>query len=371
MLPGQGSRGKDFGLYPQGFVPPPMMNRVDVFPGSERRCTIQVERGLLGDLADRLGRLGHWHSVHILADAILERRASALAGALGAPAPMLRSGGESVKALQSVEELARELLAARARRNSLLVVLGGGTLCDLGGFLGAVYLRGIDVALLPSTSLAMVDAAIGGKNGVHVSTLKNMIGTIRQPIFVGADLDLLETLPDDAFREGLVEWVKMAMMLDAEAFRRCEEIVVAATNREPAAVAEAVTTGVDLKLRVVRHDENEAGRRRLLNFGHTVGHAMETVSDFGLRHGEAVALGMRVEMDAVAMGDPKRLDAVLASLGIDVDRRFQFQVDALWDVMASDKKIQDDAIRVAVPERPGEGRIAPITREGLEKALTR
>ncbi len=371
MLPSWSANSKDFGLYPRGFVPRPMMNRVEVFPGSERRCTIQVDRGLLSDVADRLGRLGHWHSVHILADALLERQASALAGALKAPSPMLRTSGEGVKTLTVLEDVAEELLQARARRNSLLVVLGGGTLCDLGAFLGAVYQRGIDVALLPSTSLAMVDAAVGGKNGVHLADRKNMIGTIHQPVYIGVDLDLLDTLPDDGFREGLVEWVKMAMILDADAYLRCEEIIPAAAAREPAAVAEAVATGIDLKLDVVRQDEKEAGRRLLLNFGHTVGHAMETVSDFELRHGEAVALGMRVEMDAVSKGNPDRLDGVLEALGIDLERRFDFDADALWEVMRADKKIRDDAVRVAVPLKLGVGHVETITREDLGRALTR
>ncbi|HGY90056.1 MAG TPA: hypothetical protein ENK43_02660 [Planctomycetes bacterium] len=371
MLPGRGPRGKDFGLYLRGFVPRSMMNRVEVFPGTERRCTIQVDRGLLSDVADRLGRLGHWPSVHILADAILERQASALAGAFNAPAPILRSGGEGVKTLTAVEDVAEELLRARARRNSLLVVLGGGTLCDLGAFLAAIYQRGIDVALLPSTSLAMVDAALGGKNGVHVANHKNMIGTIRQPIYVGADPDLLETLPDDEFREGLVEWVKMAMVLNADAFRRCEEIVSEVVTRETAAVTEAVVMGIDLKLDVVREDENDKGRRMLLNFGHTVGHAMETVSEFRLRHGEAVALGMCVEMDAIANGTPDRLIRILEALGIDVDRRFAFDADALWEVMEADKKTQGDTVRVAVPEKLGGGRVVPITKENLERALAR
>lgn len=307
--------------------------------------------------------------VYVIHDAKLGAEARELVHGRADAVLIEAEGGESQKTLGTVETLLLRLAEAGANRKSLIVVLGGGTLTDLGAFTAAVYMRGVRTVLLPTTVLAMVDAAIGGKCGVDLGGLKNFAGVIRQPAATVIDPELLSTLPDRPFREGFVEAVKTAAMLDQQAFLAIEAALPKIVDRDPDAVFQAILLSARLKLRLVREDETETGRRMLLNYGHTVGHAIETLSGFEITHGEAVAIGMNVEslmsgFDAVA-----RIAAATARLLPGLRPPSPQVAAALWNLMTRDKKASSGRVRIAVPKAIGEGVVIETTEADLERAL--
>src|SRR5262245_36247552 len=256
--------------------------------------------------------------VVVLHDASLPELAGRIARALGTNARLSIPGGEASKRLANVGDLARSARLAGATRRTALVAVGGGTICDLVGMLAAVLLRGVPFVACPTTTLAMCDAAIGGKNGVDHDGRKNELGTIRQPHLIAADVDWLQRLPDELYREGLVELVKKAAVLDAERFARLEQIAKPLAARDPGALIEAIDTAVAMKMAIVQEDETDQGRRRALNFGHTVGHAIESSAGGKLRHGTCVGLGMLIECRAagVPADVQARIAALLGTLGL-------------------------------------------------------
>jgi 3-dehydroquinate synthase len=205
--------------------------------------------------------------------------------------PIVEIGvGEGVKTLSTIEQLARALVAHEVDRSTLIVGVGGGVVCDITGFLASTFLRGIPFGFAPTTLLAQVDAAIGGKNGVNLDGYKNLVGTITQPEFVLCDHEVLATLPARELGCGVAEAIKTAAIGDQAFFARLEGDVEAVLACERGALARVIEGAARTKLRVVAEDEREHGTRRLLNFGHTFGHAVEKV--FRMSHGEAVAIGM-------------------------------------------------------------------------------
>ncbi len=204
------------------------------------------------------------------------------------------AGGETRKRLSEVEVLAEEMLAAGADRSSVVIAFGGGIVNDVGGFLAAVFMRGIPVLQVPTTLLAQVDAAIGGKTGVNLVSGKNLLGSFHQPLAVLIDPALLGTLPEREYRSGLYEIIKCGIIRDAPLFRLFDECAPAVLAQDPAAVDHIIAEAVRIKAEVVSADEKEGDLRRILNFGHTVGHALEAETQYRrFLHGEAVAFGMR------------------------------------------------------------------------------
>ena len=218
----------------------------------------------------------------------------------------------------------------------------------------------------------MCDASLGGKNGVDHGGLKNRLGTIRQPDAVVMDIDWLQTLPDELFLEGLVEVVKKAAVLDADRFDELERLAPALRAREEAATARAVQMAVEMKMAVVLADEREGDRRRTLNAGHTIGHALESLAGGALRHGAAVAMGLVAECRAagVAPGVTARVEGLLRALGADtivpVELRDAAQV---WSLARRDKKATRGSVPMCVPSALGVAEMATLTHEALERAL--
>lgn len=201
--------------------------------------------------------------------------------------------GEQHKRLAHVERLAAELSSSGADRSSLLLAFGGGIVGDAGGFLAAIYMRGIPYVQVPTTLLAQVDSSIGGKTGVNLTTGKNLIGSFLQPLAVFADVDVLKTLPPRELRAGLFESVKAGIIRDPSLFRFLETNRDRVLDGDPVALQRVVTSSVAMKAEVVSIDERESGLRMILNFGHTLGHAIEAVTGYKkLLHGEAIAWGM-------------------------------------------------------------------------------
>jgi len=281
--------------------------------------------------------------------------------------------GEACKNLAEIEKSCEWLAAHEYDRRAAVVGIGGGAATDHAGFAAAVYLRGVPFALAPTTLLAMVDASVGGKTGVDLGAGKNLVGAFHQPRAVVADVGFLETLPARERIAGLAEVVKCGFIADAGLLDLLEQ---SGRDLTVAQHQEVITRAVRVKADVVASDETESGRRAILNFGHTVGHALEAASGYGLLHGEAVALGMVAALDlgvALGAGSPAlaaRARSLLARLGlpIDYERRFDAQAQAGITV---DKKRRGSTIRFVLVPTPGDTRFMEISPADIASHLAR
>jgi 3-dehydroquinate synthase len=272
-------------------------------------------------------------------------------------------GGEDQKRLAPVERLAEEMMRRGADRSSIVVAFGGGIVTDMAGFLAAIFMRGIPLLQIPTTLLAQVDAAIGGKAGVNLGIGKNLIGSFHQPLAVLIDANVLDTLPDREYRAGLYEILKAGVIRSEPLFRFLVERSGEVLARQPEAVDRIIAESVEIKVHVVSADEREGGVRRILNFGHTFGHALEAETGYTrLLHGEAVAFGMQAAVylaqmtghlsaeDAVDILEAIRLYGPIPSLaGISAER--------LLARLASDKKTIQGKVHFVLPERIGDVRV--------------
>ena len=267
--------------------------------------------------------------------------------------------GEWNKTRETWASLSDRMLASHFGRDCAVIALGGGVVGDLAGFLAATYLRGVPYAQVPTSLLAMIDSSIGGKTGVDVPAGKNLLGAFHQPRIVLADLTLLTSLPPVQLSAGLAEAVKHGAIADAEYFAFLETDGAAILAKDGAALERVVQRSVEIKASVVAEDEREAGRRAILNFGHTIGHAIEATSKFEVLHGEAVGIGMVYEarlgeaMGVTAKGTAERIAALLEALRLPVERPDGASADQLIEVMRGDKKVRGGEIRFAVPKEIG------------------
>jgi 3-dehydroquinate synthase len=331
---------------------------------------VVIGAGVRERLPALLRELGDDHV--LLFDEAVGAAAQTLARATQPRATLALAGGERCKSLAELGRLASTLRSHGARRHTTLVALGGGSVTDLVGLLAAVFLRGVPFVACPTTTLALCDAALGGKNGVDHDGLKNELGTIRQPTLLLGDIDWLHTLPDARFREGFVEVVKKAAVLDAQRFARLQTIAPVLSRRDPAACEEAIAMAVAMKMAVVVADETERDRRRWLNFGHTIGHALESLAAGALSHGECVAIGMLAECRAAGVPATviAALTELLRTLGAPtaVPRAFA-DVDRLWQLATQDKKAHGADVPMVVPGTLGTGAVVPLTRTTLASAI--
>jgi 3-dehydroquinate synthase len=310
----------------------------------------------------------------VVHDDALVPMAQRIAKALGARGTLSVASGGTCKRLESVGQLATSLGRLGATRGTVLVAIGGGTILDLAGFLASIYLRGVPLVVCPTTTLAMCDAALGGKNGVDHDGLKNRLGTIQQPALVFADIGWLQSLSSEQFREGIVEAIKKAAVLDASCFARLESLAPALAVRDSRATQEAIEMAMTMKMNVVVADEREAGLRATLNFGHTIGHAIESLANGSLRHGQAVAMGMLAECRAASnVAAPEatgRIAALLRRLGIDPSVPAHLaDAPALWRIAQQDKKARSGRVPMVVPTVIGTRATVELDAAGLERAL--
>ena len=300
----------------------------------EKSYDVHIGRGLLrrcGDLFNLNRRV-----LVVTDDGVPAAYAEKVTEQCAAPRLLTLPTGEKSKSLASFESLCRAMLHHGMTRSDCVVAVGGGMVGDLAGFAASAYMRGIDFYNIPTTLLSQVDSSIGGKVAVDMDGIKNCVGAFHQPRGVIVDPDVLQTLPQRLFAEGMAEAVKMALTFDAALFARME--------RDEVSVDEVIERSLELKAAVVQQDEREAGLRRVLNFGHTVGHGIETVS--GLFHGECVALGM---LPMCAPDVRERLLPLLQRWGLPT--ALSFDPDAVWAAMLHDKKKSDSAFTmVFVPE---------------------
>jgi 3-dehydroquinate synthase len=269
--------------------------------------------------------------------------------------------GEPAKTVGTAERLWNEMLAAGGKRDSRVLAFGGGSVGDLAGFTAGCFLRGIEFVQIPTTLLAQVDASIGGKTGVDLPGGKNTVGLFHHPALVVCDTSVLPTLPREELRSGLVEVIKMAALLDPALLTRVEEDLDALLAGDPVALGPVVAGAAGAKIGVVERDPEEQGDRRLLNFGHTLGHAIETSCGYaGLRHGEAVGYGI---LFALRLAERRGLDPALsARLRTLLGRLGLPPLPALDPAeliahMARDKKARENGLVWVLPAALGEGRM--------------
>jgi len=277
--------------------------------------------------------------------------------------------GEFSKNLGTVGEIYEFFLSQELDRSSCVVGIGGGVVCDIAGFCASTYLRGVPFGYVPTTFLAQVDASVGGKNGVNLKSYKNLIGTFNQPQFVLCDFKLLRTLPEKEVSNGVAEVIKHALIGNSSLFSRLEENHERIMSLDEDILEEIVNASLQVKIEVVSQDEKESGYRRILNFGHTIGHGVEKT--LGLSHGESVSIGMVMEVKlSVIKGrlDTKiveRIKGVLEAFGLPV--MAMLDKDAVMDAIRKDKKRQDSEIHCVLLEGIGSAKIEAITIDELEE----
>jgi 3-dehydroquinate synthase len=286
--------------------------------------------------------------------------------------------GEEAKAWSEAARLIGELLDLGFDRRSTLIAFGGGAVGDLAGFAAAIYLRGIALVQVPTTLLAQVDSGIGGKAAVNHPKGKNLIGAFKQPGLVASDPELLASLPGREIRSGLAEIVKYGVIADSELFKKVEENGSALQDADPVHLTEVVRRCVAIKAGYVEKDERDLdGIRAALNYGHTMGHAMETLSKPRLRHGEAVAIGMEfagglsVELGLMGEGELVRQGDLLANLGLETSMPDLRQEDILI-ALRRDKKVEGGSVRFVLPTGIGKPPvIKPIEEDTIVRELGR
>ncbi len=263
--------------------------------------------------------------------------------------------GEEQKSIETAGKLYQELTNAYAERTTPILALGGGVIGDLTGFVAATYLRGVPLVQIPTTLLAQVDSSIGGKVAVNHGQLKNKIGAFYQPRLVISDTSALKTLPPREISDGLAEIIKSAVIWDKEFFIFLEENLDKVKSLEDETLEEVVLRSARIKAEVVEKDERDLGLRNILNFGHTVGHAIETVSDFNVEHGGAVAIGMvaagriATKLDILDKNELKRLKNLIKRAGLPTEVP-STETEKIIQIMKHDKKILRGKIRFVLPK---------------------
>lgn len=355
-------------------VPVPLgAQRYDVHIG------INTPEGAADTLA---AALGSTTGTAVLVDERLARNSPRVAPLVAALEARLRNvrqydlpAGESCKTLAAINDTCQWLAENGFDRGASIIAIGGGATCDHGGFAAAIYLRGIPFASCPTTLLAMVDASVGGKTGVDLPAGKNLIGSFHQPRAVIADLGFFDTLPPREIAAGMAEVVKAGLTGDRALYERIEREAVPGAKWTRDQLEEIIAAAVRFKVDVVMSDEREANRRAVLNFGHTVGHAIEAASGYDLLHGEAVSLGM---IAALALGIARgvtppellpRTSAVLQRLGLPVDVKQRITPEVLTRIEV-DKKRRSDRVRFVLCPRLGEATLQDIPLDELKRQVT-
>jgi len=350
-----------------------------------RAYDVVVGRGLLPDLGARIAAMGQGRTVIVTDETVAAIHGPAVLAALktaGVHARLLTvPPGESSKSFAELERVIDRLLAFGLDRRDLIVSLGGGVVGDLAGLAAALYMRGIDFVQVPTTLLAQVDSSVGGKTAIDTPRGKNLVGAFHQPRLVVADIDHLATLPPRQLRSGWAEVLKHGLICDAAFFDWCASEGAAGATGDAAALERAVVRSVQIKSAIVGEDEKEAGRRALLNLGHTFGHAIEAELGFDetlLTHGEAVSLGcamafrFSVGQGLCASTDADRVEAVLAAADLPtrLEQAGTFSAARLLVRMAGDKKAAGGGLTLVLARAVGDAFVdKAVDREVLSAFL--
>ncbi|HTV48466.1 MAG TPA: 3-dehydroquinate synthase [Phycisphaerae bacterium] len=342
--------------------------RIKIDSPAPQRYDIKIDNGLIGDLGSLVKSVAPAKSCGIISDNkvaphYLAAAESSLQQSGFSVVTHVFPAGEENKNLPTVSAALDIFLNARLERSSPIIALGGGVVGDLAGLVAAMLLRGVPLVQVPTSLLAMVDSSIGGKAGVDHAMGKNLIGAFLQPRLVVSDVGVLKTLPEIELRCGLAECIKHGVIKSRDLFDFISANLENINQHDFAALSELITLSVRVKAAIVMEDPFEQGPRALLNLGHTFGHALETVSGYtGLRHGEAVALGMiaagrlALARKLIAKEDVEKIRSLIVAAGLPV-RVPSLDVNTAFDAMHSDKKVRDGRLRFVLPVTIGEAQI--------------
>jgi 3-dehydroquinate synthase len=348
-----------------------------------RGYQIKVAPGLLPSLGAECARLKLATRCVVITDRNVERiyaksACDSLEEAGFEPLLVAVAAGETAKSLKTAQHCYNEFAAHRIERKSLVIALGGGVVGDLAGFVAATYLRGLPFVQVPTTLLAQVDSSVGGKTGVNLKAGKNLVGAFHQPRLVLCDLDTLDTLPEREYRAGLAEVVKYGVIADRALFERLERTMPSLLQRNPTLLGAVIARCCEIKAEVVGEDETESGLRAILNFGHTVGHALEAISGYGkYLHGEAISLGqvaaaqLSVELLGLPKSDGRRITSLLAAAGLPTQLKLsRAQEQRLLDAMRLDKKVSAGEVKFVLARKLGKAEYGcRVSEEALLGAL--
>ncbi|MEO5804071.1 MAG: 3-dehydroquinate synthase [Verrucomicrobiota bacterium] len=342
------------------------MRKVKVELG-KKSYSVFIGTNLLSRLGEQCARLKFSNRCAIISDknvaALYGKEAVRSLRSVGFdPALITVAAGEPAKSLETVRICYDQLAAHRLERTSVVVALGGGVVGDLAGFVAATYLRGIGFVQVPTTLLAQVDSSVGGKVGVNLPVGKNLVGAFYQPRLVLCDPGTLNTLPDREFRAGLAEVIKYGIIYDAKLFNGMERDLKKILQREPQLLASIIARCCEIKAEVVSQDETESGLRAILNFGHTIGHAIEAISGYGqYLHGEAISIGQvaAAKLSAKMVGLPeaevKRIAELFSAAGLPTKIKLsKASRKNLFRAMQLDKKVSGGEIKFILAKKIGE-----------------
>jgi 3-dehydroquinate synthase len=342
------------------------MQKVKVELGT-RGYEILIGPGLLESLGKQCLKAGLGRRCAVITDSTVgplyaQTATASLLGAGINPIFISVPAGEKSKSLKQVGECYDALAKHRLERKSFVVALGGGVVGDLAGFVAASYLRGVPFVQVPTTLLAQVDSSVGGKTGINLKAGKNLVGAFYQPRLVLCDLSALATLPPREFAAGMAEVIKYGIIYDATLFKQLEKSMEALMKRDEKLLAKVVARCCEIKAEVVSQDETETGLRAILNFGHTVGHALEAISGYGkYLHGEAISYGQVVaarlsrHLRGLSEGEVERIEALLTRAGLPTRVKLSpAQKRDLFAAMRLDKKVSEGEIKFVLAKRIGE-----------------
>ncbi|MDR3712120.1 MAG: 3-dehydroquinate synthase [Puia sp.] len=329
------------------------------FSGKKTTCYFDADLSYLEKLVDKE------HSVLITDDNIFKSHQKKFGGWN----TIVIKAGEQYKVQDTVDSIFEQLIGFGADRKTFLIGVGGGVVTDITGYVASVFMRGLSFGFVPSSILAMVDASIGGKNGIDIGVYKNLVGTIRQPQFLLYDTSLLKTLPKEEWINGFAEIIKHAAIKDATLFKELEKNKLSFYQKDKAALTKLIRRNVVIKSDVVEKDEFEMGDRKLLNFGHTLGHAIENL--YELPHGHAISIGMVVASliseEYADFKDTGRVIEVLKRYGLPT--LAEFDARKVMGVLKMDKKKEKDAIHYILLNRIGQAVVKTIPIVQLEKMI--
>jgi len=339
------------------------MKKIDVRLG-QNSYSVYIGTGILSQTGQRLKESGYSGKAVIITNPVVKK----LYGNL-VKLSLIEAGykttilevpdGEEYKSLESAGKLYQQLAEFGAERSTVILALGGGVIGDLAGFVAATYMRGVPLVQLPTTLLAQCDSSIGGKTAVNHGLLKNEIGAFYQPKMTVADISTLKTLPTEELTGGLAEVIKYAVIKDAQFFVYLEKHLDLIKALDDNVLETIVAKSAQIKVEVVEIDEKDTGLRNILNFGHTVGHAVESVTNFQVAHGQAVAIGMvaaakiAAELDILDSGNVTRLKSLLEKAGLTTKLPLT-EVKPVMQAMRYDKKVQSGKIRFVLPRAIGQ-----------------
>ena len=352
-----------------------------------RSYPITIGSGILPDVGRALTQLGIGNSIALVSNTtVFPLYGAAVSRSLSEAGfsctEIILPDGEEYKTMASAERIFDAMLRARLDRTSVIAALGGGVIGDLAGFAASVYMRGIDFIQIPTTLLAQVDSSVGGKTGVNHPLGKNMLGTFWQPRLVWIDIGTLLSLPRREFVAGVAEIIKYGVIWNRALFDFLEEQAQNVLDLDSGPVRHIISRSCEIKADVVARDEREGGLRAILNFGHTIGHALETATGYtSFLHGEAVAVGMYIEAELARLlgilssGEVQRIRRLIDSYGLPSAIPRDIDLDLFFNSMRLDKKAVSGSLRFILPDRIGNVTIhrdipESLIRQAVEQAMT-